>query len=105
MDPKAALARAKKFLNQTREAKLSCTNLEAIYFIYDQPLRRSTITDIARNVGVSNANGTGMVDTLEKLGLVTRASDPTDRRKIVVELSEKGRAQAEGLLSNFSPKI
>jgi len=41
---------------------------------------------------------TGLVDTLERDGLVRRASDPTDRRMMSVQLTPKGQAQIEAIL-------
>ena len=37
---------------------------------------------------------TGIVDTLEKNGLVTRQPNPDDRRSLLVTLTEKGKALA-----------
>jgi DNA-binding MarR family transcriptional regulator len=35
---------------------------------------------------------TGIVDTLENKGLVTREPNPDDRRSLLVKLTEKGRS-------------
>jgi DNA-binding MarR family transcriptional regulator len=38
---------------------------------------------------------TSRLDRLERAGLVTRAPDPTDRRGVLVRLSERGEKLAE----------
>lgn len=48
-----------------------------------------TLGELARIVGVSNASVTGLVDTLEKTGMVKRTRSKSDRRKISVTLTEE----------------
>jgi len=52
-----------------------------------QPLK-----DLAAANGCTRPTMTGIVDTLEKNGLVTRQPNPEDRRSLLVTLSEKGKA-------------
>jgi len=52
-----------------------------------QPLK-----DLAAANGCTRPTMTGVVDTLEKNGLVTRQPNPEDRRSLLVTLSEKGKA-------------
>ena len=54
----------------------------------DGTLRTS---DLASVLGVSLPSVTGIVDRLEEKGLVTRESDPQDRRVVLCKLSEVGR--------------
>jgi len=51
--------------------------------------------DLAAAVGCSRATMTGIVDTLERKGLVTREPNPHDRRSLLVKLTQRGRALAE----------
>ena len=51
-----------------------------------------SMKDIAQRMGHSTAATTGMVDRLEKLGHVRRATGQTDRRKIFVKITESGAA-------------
>ena len=44
--------------------------------------------DIARRTGLSSGAVTGLIDRLERLGLVERAADPADRRKVLVRVRE-----------------
>jgi len=48
--------------------------------------------EIARRLLVSTGTMTNRLDKLEKSGLVERHSDPNDRRGVLVELTNEGRA-------------
>ncbi|MBB4909764.1 MarR family winged helix-turn-helix transcriptional regulator [Actinophytocola algeriensis] len=48
------------------------------------------VGELARAAGVSSRNVTGLVDTLEKAGMVVRAPDPADRRAVLVSITEGG---------------
>jgi DNA-binding MarR family transcriptional regulator len=48
--------------------------------------------ELAAAVQCTRATMTGIVDTLEKKGLVTRAPNPDDRRSLLVKLTEKGES-------------
>ncbi len=47
--------------------------------------------ELADAAGVSRATMTGLIDTLERDGLVTREPDTVDRRMMLVRLTAKGR--------------
>jgi DNA-binding MarR family transcriptional regulator len=53
----------------------------------------SSLGDLAGALDVSPTNITGLVDHLERDGLVLRAPDPEDRRAIRANLSPLGRAK------------
>lgn len=48
--------------------------------------------DLAASNGCTRPTMTGIVDTLEKNGLVTRQPNPYDRRSLLVTLTAKGKA-------------
>jgi DNA-binding MarR family transcriptional regulator len=50
-----------------------------------------TMSELAEKSAVSRPAATSNVDALEKLGLIKRFADPSDRRVVRVRLSEKGR--------------
>ena len=50
---------------------------------------------IARRMGVSKQNMTGMVDRLVGLGLIERSTDPNDLRAARIQLTRRGRALIE----------
>jgi DNA-binding MarR family transcriptional regulator len=52
----------------------------------------ASIGELAQAAGVSSRNVTGLVDTLERDGLVRRAPDPGDRRSVRVRITGDGRS-------------
>ena len=58
-------------------------------------------TTIADRMFVTTASTTSLLDTLEKRGLVTRETDPQDRRRQLVSITAEGRA----LVDAFLPQI
>lgn len=49
-----------------------------------------TMSDLSRQLMVTNGNLTGLVERLVSEGLVTRAADPRDRRTQIVRLTASG---------------
>jgi DNA-binding MarR family transcriptional regulator len=56
-------------------------------------VREITLGDLAEELDVSPRNITGLVDLLERDGLVERFPDPDDRRATRVKLSPAGQAK------------
>src|SRR5215831_2562210 len=50
------------------------------------------MTELSRRLMVTGGNVTGITDQLENEGLVTRDTDPNDRRSTSVRLTPEGRA-------------
>jgi DNA-binding MarR family transcriptional regulator len=69
----------------------------------DGPL---TMGDVARRVAVTEKTITGVVDRLERDGLVQRGRDPADRRVVQVRLAPEGeklyRRIDEGIASKLT---
>ncbi|CAN5444748.1 hypothetical protein BH23VER1_BH23VER1_08820 [soil metagenome] len=65
-----------------------------------------SMTDIAKKMGHSTAAATGLVDRLEKLGYVERVHAADDRRKVMVEITSKGRdlvkSMRQGIVKNLA---
>lgn len=51
--------------------------------------------EIAKRLIVSRATMTGLVDSLERRAYVNRRPHPTDRRMLLVEITDKGRQAAD----------
>src|SRR3989440_5362822 len=62
-----------------------------------QPTGRFTMGELAEMLDVSPRSVTGLVDNLERDGLVKRVDDPNDRRSVYAELTEQGRERIETL--------
>ncbi|MGH3410997.1 MAG: MarR family winged helix-turn-helix transcriptional regulator [Streptosporangiaceae bacterium] len=54
-----------------------------------------TAGDIARETGLTSGAVTAMLDRLERVGYVRRLRDASDRRRVLVELTDKARQMAE----------
>jgi DNA-binding MarR family transcriptional regulator len=59
--------------------------------------RESRMNDLARFLGLSKANASGLVDRLVKKGLLDREHGVEDRRVVFVRLTPKGLTVARGL--------
>ncbi len=53
------------------------------------------ITELSKKVFLDNSTLTGLIDRLEKLGLVYRSAAPEDRRSYCIFLTEKARKLEE----------
>ena len=58
---------------------------------------KMTMSELSRELMVSNGNVTGVIDRLEKNGFVTRTRADHDRRVQFIELTDKGRTEWEGM--------
>ncbi|MDH3247668.1 MAG: MarR family transcriptional regulator [Acidimicrobiia bacterium] len=58
-------------------------------------------SDLIEKLAVSRASGSLVLSDLERSGFITRSIDPTDARRQVVALSEKGRAAESAVHSEF----
>ena len=74
------------------ESDLSLRQLTTLQFI-DSP--DTTLGDVARNLMVTPAVVTGLIDRLEKRGYVRRVGSSGDRRRVNLALTPEGRAAAE----------
>ena len=53
--------------------------------------------ELAQMLSVSPRNITGLIDNLERDGLVVRVPDPADRRSVLATLTEKGRDRIDSI--------
>ena len=56
------------------------------------PPYRLSPTRLAKGLMLSSAGVTSRIDRLERRGLVRRLDDPDDRRGVIIELTDEGRA-------------
>ncbi len=61
-------------------------------------VKSHTPAELAEAAGVTRATMTGLIDTLERDGLVTRTPDPTDRRMMSVTLTSHGQRRLQEIL-------
>ncbi len=65
----------------------------------------ATPASLAEEAGVTRATMTGLIDTLERDGLVAREADPNDRRAVRVRLTESGQSFVEGMLPGYFRRV
>jgi DNA-binding MarR family transcriptional regulator len=54
-----------------------------------------SVSDVARDFGVSKQAASKLIDTLVIRGYLERGTDPEDRRRLTLELTERGREAAD----------
>lgn len=64
-----------------------------------------SMSSIAKMMGHSTAAATGMVDKLQELGHLKRFTAASDRRKIMVKITEQGRAMVEDMRRNIAQDL
>ena len=77
---------------------LSIARVEVLWVLHHRgPLRQCDLADVLRS---SPRNITGLVDGLEATGFAARQAHPSDRRAILVSLTDTGSALAEALVAD-----
>ncbi|MEU2090176.1 MarR family winged helix-turn-helix transcriptional regulator [Nocardia beijingensis] len=66
---------------------------------------RPSFGELAALLGCDKTNVTGMVDRLERRGLVVRAPDPADRRITRVALTDEGSTVSRNVRTHLSAAI
>ena len=61
-----------------------------------------TPTELARQLDITTASATDLLDRLQRDGLVERRPHPTDRRKLLVDLTGDGAVAIDGILRGFA---
>lgn len=76
------------FFNYLKQTELSLLQAYALAYLYFKgPIK---ISDLCEHMMVSPGAGSQLVDRLEKLEMVTRISDPQDRRVRKIQVLDKG---------------
>jgi DNA-binding MarR family transcriptional regulator len=65
---------------------------------------RLTAGQIAAGAGLTSGAVTGVIDRLERAGYARRVADENDRRKVLVEPTEKLREAAQAVYYDIAPK-
>lgn len=65
----------------------------------------STPSDLCTALGVSAPRTAAMLRTLEQKGLLQRHADGSDKRRVVVTMTENGRRAAESRRQNLSERV
>ena len=65
----------------------------------------STPSTLAEKAGVSRATMTGLIDGLDKEGLIVRVSNVTDRRKLHIKLTAAGQAKLDEIMPEYYRRV
>jgi DNA-binding MarR family transcriptional regulator len=84
----------KQFAVELAPYKLTIPQFFTLLFVSTSE-RGCTMSELANQTRHSLATMTGIVDRLVKLDLVKRGGNPDDRRIVLVELTDTGRARLE----------
>lgn len=87
---------------------LSQGRFTVLMLLYDKACAKTNVltpAQLAEKAGVTRATMTGLIDTLERDGMVTRRPDPADRRQLSVELTPKGTAFLNEMLPEHFRRI
>jgi DNA-binding MarR family transcriptional regulator len=85
-------------LKRTRESGLTLTKLTILQHCAESPV---TSIDLSKHLDCTQSNLTGIVDGMERSGLVTREANPDDRRSKLVTITAKGKRVLAGI---FEPE-
>ncbi|MEO3827751.1 MarR family transcriptional regulator [Actinomadura sp. B10D3] len=80
------------FADVAREHGLTSQQLQLLCMLLAEPLG---MTELSRLMHLERSSMTGLVDRVEKRGLVARVADPADRRAWRVALTEDGTRLAD----------
>jgi DNA-binding MarR family transcriptional regulator len=67
--------------------------------------RKPTMNELARFLGLDKSSVTGLVDRAERRGLVVRVPSATDRRSVLVSLTDEGRAFVSQAAAAFEADV
>lgn len=78
-----------------------------VMMMLDRPCVSSGMlpSELAEKLGVTRATVTGLLDGLEKDGLISRQMHPEDRRAFCIELTSKGRTLLAELLPEHYRRV
>jgi len=84
------------------EHGLSITQARLLGVLRD---RTPTMKELGRLLGLDKSSTSGLVDRAEARGLVARVPSQTDRRAVLVNLSDEGRSLVSDVAARFETEI
>jgi DNA-binding MarR family transcriptional regulator len=79
---------------------LSAAETNALACFAGAPAR--TVRELVAATGQKPSTLTGVLDRLERRGLIARTANPADRRSVLIELTDSGRAAADRVAAAFA---
>ena len=87
---------------RAREHDLSIVQVRLLGLLRD---RTPTMNELARYLDLDKSSVTGLIDRAQRRGLVVRVPSTTDRRAVLVSLTDHGRSLASGGAARFEADI
>jgi DNA-binding MarR family transcriptional regulator len=85
--------------------ELSQGRFTVLALLNRDPEKPVNLADLADRSGVTRATMTGLIDTLERNGLVKREPSSGDRRMLLVRLTKKGRTYLDKILPDYFRRV
>lgn len=82
---------------------LSIARFEALKYLHKAGPKQ--LNDISKEILVTSANITYVIDSLEKAGFVKRTYSNNDRRVIKAEITKSGKNKVVSILPTYSTKL
>ena len=87
---------------RAREHDLSIIQIRLLGVLRD---RTPTMNALARYLDLDKSSVTGLVDRAQRRGLVVRVPSATDRRAVLVSLTDHGRSLVSGAAARFEADV
>lgn len=82
---------------------LNAHEMQAVSMLWE--FGRMTMTDLGRRIPLSRAAVTTLTDRLERLGFVKRVPDPSDRRRILLEVTERVEQEFDRIHGHWNARV
>ena len=97
-----------------RKWDLTCSQHAIIAYLFDNQSVETTQRDLEETFSLKNPTVTGLLNLLEKKGMIQRVTNPKDRRSNIIKLTDKSLAlekqltasrkrAEEAILEGFTP--
>jgi DNA-binding MarR family transcriptional regulator len=101
-----SVARVSQLVNQRADEiltplELTFARYEVLVVLYFNP-EPVSLSFVAGALQLHQATVTGLVDKLEKQGLLERKANPADRRSTLVSITRKGRSRAQTAMKRLN---
>jgi DNA-binding MarR family transcriptional regulator len=80
-----------------RQLGLNITDIGCLNYLFIKGT--STPTELAHYAGLTTGSATTMIDRLERLQLITRSANPTDRRSLIINIKDGVRERIGPMVS------
>lgn len=98
---KASRAGTRHWKNTIADLEITAVQAMALSFLHTHGA--VTVSELSELVALDNATLTGLIDRLQKMGLVTREAKAQDRRAFQIHLTDHGQAIAAEVQQRLAP--